>query len=132
MATVEIAKQLSFEDISLQAPSEAFTRFTAAAAAAAAARPPDAAALAHTLAELGRSVSDHYARVLNEAVDAALGHGDAALKRAKFALTNLKGGVLELQAQAIFADGAGAQLSARSDSPSLMPAPALLTPARQR
>ena len=38
--------------------------------------------------------------------DKAPGHGDADLKRVKYAVTNAKGGALEMGAQARFAQGA--------------------------
>jgi hypothetical protein len=56
------------------------------------------------LAEVGHA-TEHHERILSSAVDKADGLGDADLKRLKYVVTNLKGGVLELSAHARFVDG---------------------------
>lgn len=49
--------------------------------------------------------TEHHGRILASAVDKADGLGDADLKRLKYVVTNLKGGVLELGAHARFVEG---------------------------
>ena len=56
------------------------------------------------LAEVGHA-TEHHQRILSSAVDKADGLGDADLKRLKYVVTNLKGGVMELSAHARFVDG---------------------------
>ena len=57
------------------------------------------------LSEVGHA-TEHHERILSSAVDKADGLSDADLKRLKYVVTNLKGGVLELGAHARFVEGA--------------------------
>ncbi len=61
------------------------------------------------LAELGRT-SEHFSHVLSEAADKQAGNTDADLKRLKYAVTNLKGGFMELYAHGRFLQGARVRL----------------------
>jgi hypothetical protein len=56
------------------------------------------------LADLSRT-SDSFSNMVAEAATAQLGNTDADLKRVKYAVTNLKGGVQELDAHARFLEG---------------------------
>ena len=57
------------------------------------------------LADLSRT-SDSFSNMVAEAATAQVGNTDADLKRVKYAVTNLKGGVQELDAHARFLEGA--------------------------
>ena len=78
------------------------------------------------LAEVGHA-TEHHERILSSAVDKADGLSDADLKRLKYVVTNLKGGVLELSAHARFVDGAS-----RSPRLALRSLPQRLTRRAQR
>ena len=80
------------------------------------------------LAEVGHA-TEHHERILSSAVDKADGLGDADLKRLKYVVTNLKGGVLELSAHARFVDGT--QQRARALFACLVRAPLLTLCAAQ-
>ena len=126
----DVVKHLSFEDVSMHSPG-VFSRFEAQRAreqptvdnlrrcAALAARPraplatsggADAGMYARArrvLSEVGHA-TEHHERIVSSAADKADGLSDADLKRLKYVVTNLKGGVLELGAHARFVEGARA------------------------
>jgi len=57
------------------------------------------------MADLGQT-SQNFGNMLQAAGEKALGNSDADLKRVKFAVTSLKGGLVELDAQKRFLQGA--------------------------
>ncbi len=66
------------------------------------------------LGELAATRERYYGRALADVADAAEGLGDAELKRLKYQVTNLKGGVLEMGAHARFVAGACALAGRRA------------------
>jgi hypothetical protein len=80
------------------------------------------------LAEVGHA-TEHHERILSSAVDKADGLSDADLKRLKYVVTNLKGGVLELGAHARFVEGARARTQAAATPARASDARPSLTPA---
>ena len=127
----DVAKHLSFEDVSMHSPG-VFSRFEAqrareqptvanlrrcalprrsrrasrAAAACGSSSADESLTRARRVLSEVAHATEHHERILSSAVDKSDGLSDADLKRLKYVVTNLKGGVLELGAHARFVEGA--------------------------